>query len=59
LERAHVTEGDELLVLVEENGRIALERMVPEMTLESLLAGVTPANKHKLQEWGKPVGNEK
>lgn len=28
------------------------------MTKEQLLAGITPQNRHKLLDWGRPVGKE-
>lgn len=57
LEQAHVHEGDELTIRVE-GGRIALEPATPTLTLEQLIAGITPQNVHKEQDWGKPIGNE-
>jgi antitoxin MazE len=57
LEQAHMREGDELTVRVED-GRIALEPATPVLTLKQLIAGITPKNLHKEQDWGKPVGNE-
>jgi antitoxin MazE len=57
LKQAHLREGDELTVRVE-NGRIALEPAAPEITLEKLVAGITPRNRHREQDWGAPVGNE-
>lgn len=57
LQKAHLHEGDELTVHVEE-GRIALESTIFEITLEKLVAGVTPKNRHGEQDWGKRVGNE-
>jgi antitoxin MazE len=57
LEQAHMREGDELTVRVED-GRIALEPATRALTLEQLIAGITPQNLHKAQDWGKPVGNE-
>jgi antitoxin MazE len=57
LKQADVREGDELTVHVEGH-RIALEPATPEITLESLVAGITPQNRHSEQDWGKPAGNE-
>jgi len=57
LRQAQLKEGDELTVRVEA-GRIALEATDLEITLEKLVAGVTPHNRHREQDWGKPVGNE-
>jgi len=57
LRQARLEGGDELTVRVE-NGRIALEPAVPEITLEKLVAGITPRNRHREQDWGTPAGNE-
>jgi antitoxin MazE len=57
LRQARLREGDELTVRVG-NGRIALEAAAPEITLEKLVAGITPRNRHCEQDWGGPVGNE-
>jgi len=57
LQQAHLREGDELTIHAEE-GRIALEATALEITLEKLVAGITPQNRHGEQDWGKRVGNE-
>jgi antitoxin MazE len=57
LRQARLQEGDELTVRVEK-GRIALEPAVPEITLEKLVAGITPRNRHREQDWGVRVGRE-
>lgn len=57
LQQAHLREGDELTIHAEP-GRIALEATALEMTLEKLVAGITPRNRHSEQDWGKRVGNE-
>lgn len=57
LRQARLKEGDELTVRVE-NGRIALEAAAPEITLEKLVAGITPRNRHRETDWGGAVGNE-
>ncbi|OLC91961.1 MAG: hypothetical protein AUH86_19935 [Acidobacteria bacterium 13_1_40CM_4_58_4] len=57
LEQAHMQEGEELEIRVEE-GRITIEPLNAKLTLESLVAGITPENRYKEHEWGKPVGNE-
>jgi antitoxin MazE len=57
LQQAQFQEGDELTIHAEA-GRVALESTALEITLEKLLAGVTPRNRHNSQDWGKPVGNE-
>ena len=57
LRQADIREGDELMIRVEGH-RIALEPATPEITLESLVAGITPQNRHSEQDWGRPAGNE-
>ena len=57
LKQARLREGDELTVRIE-NGRIALEPTDPEITLEKLVAGITLRNRHREQDWGRPVGHE-
>jgi|HubBroStandDraft_2_1064218.scaffolds.fasta_scaffold400067_3 antitoxin MazE len=57
LQQAHLQEGDELTIRVEK-GRIALESPAREITLEKLVAAITPRNRHGEQDWGKAVGNE-
>jgi antitoxin MazE len=57
LRQAQLREGDELTVRAEQ-GRIALESTALEITLEKLVAGITPQNRHDETDWGKRVGNE-
>jgi antitoxin MazE len=57
LRQANLQEGDELTVRAEQ-GKITLESTVLEVTLEKLLEGVTPENRHGEQDWGTRVGNE-
>lgn len=57
LQQANLHEGDELTVHAEA-GRIALESTALEITLEKLVAGITPKNRHGEQDWGTRVGNE-
>jgi Growth regulator len=57
LKLAHLREGDELTIRVE-SGRIALEPATAEITLHKLVAGITPRNRHREQDWGQPLGNE-
>jgi antitoxin MazE len=57
LEQAKMREGDEVDISVE-NGRIALEPVKPKVTLETLVAGITPENRHGELDWGPPVGRE-
>jgi antitoxin MazE len=57
LQQAQIREGDHLEVRVEK-GRIALEPASPKLTLQDLVARITPKNLHDEQDWGKPVGRE-
>jgi len=50
-------EGEELEIRVEE-GRITIEPLNQKLTLESLVAGITPENRYEEQDWGKPAGKE-
>ena len=57
LQAARLAEGDHLEISVE-NGHIVLEPAGERPTLESLLSKITKQNRHREQDWGKPVGNE-
>jgi antitoxin MazE len=57
LDEMQIKEGDEVEMIVE-NGRLMVRPLHPKLTLESLLAAITPENCHKEIDWGKPVGNE-
>jgi antitoxin MazE len=54
---ANVAEGDEVDVTVED-GAIIVRPAVRRYTLEELIDGITPSNKHKELDWGPPVGKE-
>jgi antitoxin MazE len=57
LDQARLREGEELEIRVEA-GRITLEPVNSELTLESLVAQITPGNQHHELDWGKPAGRE-
>lgn len=57
LDQLHIREGDEVEMAVE-NGQLTVKPVNPKLTLESLVAAITPENRHKEIEWGKAVGNE-
>jgi len=57
LDAMQIREGDEVEMVVE-NGRLTVQPVHPKLTLESLVAAITPENRHKEIDWGKPVGNE-
>ncbi|MBX3560636.1 MAG: AbrB/MazE/SpoVT family DNA-binding domain-containing protein [Sphingomonas sp.] len=50
---------DDPVEVREENGRIVIEKVRPEpVTLDELLAGITPENRHEETDFGPPVGKE-
>ena len=57
LEELQIREGDEVEMMVE-NGLLSVRPLNPKITLESLVAEITPENLHKEIDWGKPVGSE-
>jgi antitoxin MazE len=57
LEALRINEGDEVEMMVE-NGRLFVQPVNPKLTLESLVAAITPENRHSETDWGKPSGNE-
>lgn len=57
LDELNIREGDEVELLVEK-GHLAVRPVAPKLTLESLVAAITPENRHKEIDWGKPVGHE-
>jgi antitoxin component of MazEF toxin-antitoxin module len=57
LDELHISEGDEVELMVEK-GRLTVQPTNPKITLESMVAAITPKNCHKEIDWGKPVGNE-
>lgn len=57
LDELQISEGDEVEMMVEK-GRLTVRPLNPKITLESLVAAITPENRHKEIDWGKPVGTE-
>lgn len=50
---------DDPVEVREEDGRIVIERVrKQEVTLEWLIAGITPENRHEEIDFGPPVGRE-
>ncbi len=58
LESAHLKEGDLFELRVSEDGSIVLRPARNKFTLDALLAGITPDNRHSEIDWGKPMGRE-
>jgi antitoxin MazE len=57
LDQAHLRSGDELEIEAGE-GRIVIKPANEKLTLEALVAGITPENRYQEQDWGRPVGKE-
>lgn len=50
---------DDPVEVREKDGRIVIERVEPKiMTLNWLLEGITPENRHEEVDFGPPVGRE-
>ncbi len=49
---------DQQVIVRAEDGRIIIEPVPTEETLDDLLAGITPENRHDAVETGEPVGRE-
>jgi antitoxin MazE len=51
--------ADDAVEVHEEDGRVVIEKARPQpITLEWLLAGITPDNLHEEVDFGPPVGRE-
>lgn len=50
--------ADKLIDMRVENGKIIIEPVRQNYSLEELLAGITPENLHQEADTGKPVGKE-
>jgi antitoxin MazE len=57
LDALKIREGDDVEMVVEK-GHLTVRPLYPKLTIESLVEGITPANRHKETDWGRPVGNE-
>jgi antitoxin MazE len=49
---------DDRVDVREENGRIVIEKAEGELSLDELIDGITPENRHDVIDWGPPVGKE-
>ncbi len=58
MEKANLREGDAVDFEVERPGVIIVRAARVQRTLEDLVAGITPQNRHGETDWGKPKGNE-
>ncbi len=57
-EHAALHEGDTLEVSVTEDGALVLRPARRQYSLEELVSGITPENRHLETDWGLPVGGE-
>ena len=57
METAHLTLNQTVEVTVLE-GRIIIEPVAPSYNLDTLLAGMTEANRHEAVDFGPPQGRE-
>jgi antitoxin MazE len=57
MEAAHLSLDQAVEVRVE-NGRVIIESATPSYSLDDLLAGITPQNRHAEQDFGATQGKE-
>jgi len=57
-ERAGLQEGDRVSLDVANDGALVIRRATPRYSLDELVAGITPRNRHDETDWGAPVGKE-
>jgi len=48
VEQANLSAGKELVISLNKNGQLILEAKEPELTLDDLVNGITPQNRHDL-----------
>jgi antitoxin MazE len=57
MEAAHLT-LDQAVEVKAVDGRVIIEAVAPALSLETLLAGMTEANRHDAVDFGLPQGRE-
>jgi antitoxin MazE len=57
-ERAGLQEGDRVSLDVANDGALVIRAATPRYSLDELVAGITPRNRHDETDWGAPVGKE-
>lgn len=57
MEAAHLT-LDQAVEVRAENGRVIIEPVAPAYSLDELLAGIAPENRHAEADFGAPQGKE-
>ena len=58
VEQAQLRAGDQVEVSVAETGQVLLTPVHRKLTLEDLVDGITPQNRHSETEWGEARGRE-
>jgi antitoxin MazE len=58
MRKANLREGDPVDFEVKSPGVIVIRATRTQPALQDLVAGITPQNRHRETEWGKPRGSE-
>ena len=56
--QASLGEGDCVKLALDREGRIVLRPARRRYELAELVAGITPKNRHRQTDWGRPQGKE-
>ena len=56
--QASLGEGDCVKLALDREGRIVLRPARQRYELAELVAGITPKNRHRQTDWGRPQGKE-
>jgi len=57
-EKFELGEGSPVVIRPERRGIVIKPAKKQKYTLEELVAGITPENRHEETDWGKPMGRE-
>lgn len=57
-DRAQMREGDSVELFLSEDGSVIIRPKHQNYTLDQLVDGITPENRHEETDWGDPVGRE-
>lgn len=58
-ERAGLREGDRVSLDVAGDGALVIRAATRRYSLDELVAGITPRNRHDETDWGAPSGRER
>lgn len=56
--QAHLDEGDSVTLVLDRKGGIVLRPIQRKYELSDLVARITPKNRHRETNWGRPQGEE-